>query len=65
MQLAVNYKKLFVSESRETKGVMRDLRKIFRVSLALRLDLKTLAVRDNKELKTVKGLNPGVVSWVD
>ena len=44
---------------------MRDLRKIFRVSLALRLDLKTLAIRDNKELKTVKGLNPGVVSCVD
>ena len=41
---------------------MRDLRKIFRVSLALRLGLKTLAIRDNKELKKVKGLNPGVVS---
>ena len=35
---------------------MRDLRKIFRVPFALRLDLKTLAICDNNELKTVKGL---------
>ena len=35
---------------------MRDLRKIFRVSLALRLDLEFLAICAKKELKTVKGL---------
>ena len=35
---------------------MRDLRKIFCFSLALRLDLETFAICDNKELKTVKGL---------
>ena len=41
---------------------MRDVRKIFRVALALRLDLKTLAISGNKEFKTVKDLDPGVIS---
>ena len=43
---------------------MRDLRKIFRVCVALRLELKTLAICDNNELKTVKDLNPEVISYV-